>query len=42
MKSKPFTLVFLVESGNCARVVIQLDCKFTQIDSLEVLQFKSI
>ena len=35
-----FTLVFLVESGNCARVVIQLDCKFTQIDFVNRLNFK--
>jgi hypothetical protein len=34
------TLVFIVESGNCARVVIQLDCKFTQIDFLNRLSFK--
>ena len=35
-----FTLVFLVESGNCARVVIQLDCKFPQIDSSNRLNYK--
>ena len=35
-----FTLGFLVDSGNCARVVIQLDCKFTQIDFLNRLNFK--
>ena len=32
--------VFLVESGNCAQSYIQLDCKFTQIDFSNRLNYK--